>query len=68
MPRPKPDNKTSSAPQRHAAVLRTEGNRMNSEGARLQAEAKLLLQAADLLDKDPEPKPVQYAVKQAVAA
>ena len=57
MPRPKPVSNTSSAPQRYSAVLRTEGTRMHNEAVRLESESKLLLQAADLLDKEPAPKP-----------
>ena len=69
MPRPKPASNISSAPQRHAAVLRTEGQRMRNESIRLENESKLLLAAADLLDKQPDtprkPDPVIREIQSA---
>jgi hypothetical protein len=59
MPRPKPTTNTSTAPaKQHAAQLRNEGNRMHKEALRLETESKLLLQAADVLDKAPKPEPI----------
>jgi hypothetical protein len=65
MPRPKPVSNTPSAPQRYSVVLRTEGTRMRAEAIRLETEAKLLLETAELLDKQPAtPKPVQSAIRE----
>jgi len=66
MPRPKQpttnNNIKLSAPQRYAAILRTEGSRMQAESIRLQSESAQLLEAADLLDN------IQPAIKLPTAA